>query len=543
MKNKILFPMVFGLILTACGTPASNGGKGQAKNALVNIDDFGTVKFEAEDFSTENWVSDDSYNGNVLISDSAASGGMYLAGAARTNSGTATFKFKLEKYSKVVFSAAYAQQAAWLDETIQLDKTYFYNIESVSPFTNADKILPKRNSASSWQLMAYEPQNLYPGTYNVTLSVVENAPKACPSIDYVTFETTDPNEDVPVDPSTITEVPDNDFHNLNQYKYIMDPDWKNFKIYADGSDLSDPDCIKLKFDDLVTDDKYYVQVVEGSDDFTDAVVHEVNEPMYKLWNAKLSTTYYYRAAEEEADLDCAEVRYITVSSNAPRVIRCDEVLNFRDIGGWDTYLVPGAKINQGLYYRCAQLNQSGVSSTKSQINADGIKAIEELGIKVDIDMRDSYNIPKTSPASTAEWPVELVNASIPSGTESTRWEKFEDVYKLIFETIAECDEKPALLHCTYGADRTGIASFFLEALLGMDLDDIRRDYVWTKFTQGRDPNPDGELAKWIQKTEDTYDDDNFANKMRSHLMTKGISFETLEHIREIFIPGYVAEEE
>ena len=163
-------------------------------------------------------------------------------------------------------------------------------------------------------------------------------------------------------------------------------------------------------------------------------------------------------------------------------------------------------------------------------------------------MRDSYNVPSKSPADTTDWPVKLVKASVASSTEDGRWEGYHEkdknigaTYKTIFETIANCDKEPALLHCTYGADRTGIVSFFLEALLGVEYKDLARDYVWTKFTQGRDPNPNGEFAKGVQKTE-ACEGDNFADKMENHLMASPINIEksTLEHIREIFIPGYVA---
>ena len=71
---------------------------------------------------------------------------------------------------------------------------------------------------------------------------------------------------------------------------------------------------------------------------------------------------------------------------------------------------------------------------------------------------------------------------------------------------------------------------------------MARDYVWTKFTQGRDPNPDGEFSKWVSKTE-ACEGDTFAEKMKNHLMASpiNISASTIEHIREIFIDGYVAQ--
>ena len=546
-KQNVLITLLAISCLASCGSkPAGNSEGSPADESKIVISDFGTAKLEAEKFNVKDWISDDYYGGEKIIEEAKASGKAYLAAAKRSSAAKATFEFELAKYSTVYFSAAYAQTEDWLESALEMDKTYFYNIESVSPFTLAEgkNVLKARTSETSWELMEYESQNLYPGTYKVTLTVLENTPAGCPSIDYVQFKTKDASKPN-VDPSTITEadIPDNDFHNLQQYKYLMDDDWTKFATYANGSDLSAPRAIKLKFDEVESASKYYLQVSEDNT-FANAAVKETTNKYYEFYNAKLSTKYFYRAATSEAGLASAAVKEMVSTDLAPRVVYVPDVLNFRDIGGWETELpgYEGVKLNQGLYFRCAQLN-GGNGSTASKLDSagKGLAAIKELGIKVDIDMRDSYNVPSKSPADTADWPVKLVKASIASGTESTRWEAFGDVYTLIFNTIANADNEPVALHCTYGADRTGIASFFLEALLGMKLDDIRRDYVWTKFTQGRDPNPNGELAKWIEKTESNYDDDCFANKMRSHLMTKGLSKATLEHIREIFIPGYVAE--
>ena len=360
-----------------------------------------------------------------------------------------------------------------------------------------------------------------------------------------------------MDPNAVTEVPDNDFHNLNQYKFLQDNHVENYKTYATGADLSAPISIKLRFDDLASRGAYYVQVAESISELASAEIFTTSDTCYHLWNAKLDTTYYYRVATSQSALASAEIRTLTSTSLAPRVMNVPNVLNFRDIGGWETYLVPGQKIKQGLYYRCAQLNKpASSSSTTSKLDNEGqgLAAIKALGIKVDIDLRDKGDIPSQSPANTTDWPVALVDAHIPSGSESVRWEggsatwqgvttNIAAQYKTIFETIANCDNAPALLHCTYGADRTGIATFFLESLLGMYLQDMTRDYVWTQFTQGRTvklTESNAEFPQWISKTE-ALEGGCFADKMKAHLMGFGITEHTLEHIREIFIDGYVAQ--
>ena len=357
----------------------------------------------------------------------------------------------------------------------------------------------------------------------------------------------------PTNPSSITEVPENDFHNLKQYQYLLDDNVGNYKTYANGTDLSAPTSIKLKFDDLQNASQYYVQVSEDPS-FAGAKTYTTTTKYYELWNAKLDTTYYYRASQSVEGLTTVNRRELKTTALAPRVVYVPDVLNFRDIGGWESSLVAGAKIRQGMYFRCAQLD-AAQGSTKSCLDSagKGLAALKELGIKVDIDMRDSYNQPSNgngpSKANTTDWPISFVSAAVPSGSENVRWEggtyngtNIAQQYVKIFNALAECDTKPAMLHCTYGADRTGITTFFLEALLGMSEKDMTRDYLWTQFTKGRNvlyTESSAEFPKWISKT-NACEGATFADKMENHLMSFGIAKSTLEHIREIFVPGYVA---
>ena len=544
-KAKLLVSLLSVACLVGCGQ--NGGGNNNGKTSIV-IEDFGIARLEAEDFDTSAWYEDESYD-DTIIESANASGGKYLA-AADKDGATAKFSFELKKYSRVVISAAYAQMEANKGTALDMSKVYDYSIKDVSPlaFAEGKSTLAARSSAESWTAMPYLVQTLYPGTYYVTLTVKDNAP-SCPSIDYVEFKTTDAST---VDPSDLTEadIPDNDFRNLQQYKYLQDPDVYTYLSYATGGDFSAPRGMKLRFEEVDTASKYYVQVAESEEGLASAAVRETTEnKVYTFHNAKLGTKYYYRAATSEAGLANAEVKNITSSDVAPRVVNVPDVLNFRDIGGWESSLVQGAKIKQGLYFRCAQLN-GGTGSTTSKLDSagKGLAAIKELGIKQDIDMRDSPST--TSPANTSAWPIAMVRAGVPSGSEPVRWEGGEyngvniaDRYKTIFTALAKCDTDPVMLHCTYGADRTGIVTFFLEALLGMNETDMTRDYLWTQFTQGRAvkilEEEGAEFPQWISKTKNC-EGATFADKMENHLISFGIAKSTLEHIREIFVPGYVA---
>ena len=329
-------------------------------------------------------------------------------------------------------------------------------------------------------------------------------------------------------------------------QYLNDPDWESIKTYVpkvnaeDSSyhnDQSQPKPIELKFEEVVDAEKYYVEIAK-SIDVANAKKVEATTKAYEFYNSEIGQDYYYRAAVSEEALAQAKIYKFKVDPTAPRYIHVDGVINFRDSGGWKTSLVENGITKQGMYYRCAQFNS---------ITADGKAAMKELGIKLDIDMRDAP--PKTSPASTEDWPIEIMNAAVASGTENYRWEgkqgsstKIAQTYKKIFEAIAQADEKPIALHCTHGADRTGIVSWFLLGLLGVSKEDCVRDYVMTRFAGERAVAPNGsssEIAKWNTKTE-ALEGATWADKTFKHLNEDfEIDADTLYTIREKFVPGYV----
>ena len=338
-------------------------------------------------------------------------------------------------------------------------------------------------------------------------------------------------------------------------QYLADPDWTSIKTYVPKvnaedrsyhNDQSQPNPIELKFDEVEEAEKYFVQIAKDVE-FKDAKLVEADTKAYNFYNSELGQEYYYRAAVSEEALAAAKVYKFKVDETAPRFIHVDGVINFRDSGGWKSSLVPNGVTKQGMYYRCAQFNNG---NTKN-ITEEGMKTIKELNIKVDIDMRDSYNVPETSPINSEDHPVEIMKASVASSTEDGRWEgthrldtNIAATYKKIFEAIAVSDEKPIALHCTHGADRTGIVSWFLLGLLGVSKEDCARDYVMTRFAGERavlavdDSSGKSEIAKWNAKTE-ALEGETWADKTYKHLNEDfGIEADTLETIREKFVEGY-----
>ena len=343
---------------------------------------------------------------------------------------------------------------------------------------------------------------------------------------------------------TLDIQPVNDIHQTKQYNYLKDPDWTSINTYKpnlDNVDESKPRALELDFTGIESASTYYVQIGKNND-FSDAQVLTTTSNTLS-WNPEIGTEYYYRIATSEAELENATVKQYYVANIMPRNLNLGGLRNVRDIGGWPTSLVPNGFVKQGLYYRGAQFN-SGNYGANPTFSSSDLDEVHRLGIKVDIDMRNTNKQPtgNYSPASTDEYPITIVKATMPDGTESTRFSNFNTEWCNIFNAIYNADNEHVYLHCTYGADRTGIASFALLALLGVSVEDLGRDYEFTRLDGQRGVNHAENYAfdSWVTET-NKLSGDTFADKMKTHLMNKGLSEHTLEHIREIFIDGYVAQ--
>ena len=320
-----------------------------------------------------------------------------------------------------------------------------------------------------------------------------------------------------------------DFHTTEQLRYIKDEKPENIDKYAPGNkDLSRPKGNKLDFSKDIPDSSSYVLQYSSSQHFENdksKTIKDLKSKIYYLKNLKLNQTIYYRGAADVRGLVDAKIHKLTVNTLPPRNLDIPGLDNVRDIGGYNTCLKKGAVIKQGLYYRTARFED---------LKEEGKKIIvKELGIKREINLRGTNYNPKIEGVTYNYIPIK-------HSTDKTRFDKFSQEYKKVFQIISEADKYPVMLHCYAGADRTGVMSFALLALLGVEYKDIARDYAFTSFSKQGQRNIRGsQLETWMKKLEKV-EGKNLTEKCKNWLMKKGIKERVLEHIREIFIPGYNA---
>lgn len=217
---------------------------------------------------------------------------------------------------------------------------------------------------------------------------------------------------------------------------------------------------------------------------------------------------------------------------APRLIRIAGVNNARDIGG--RIGLGGRRIRQGLFYRTSGLNSNAPqdyytvaevkafyaagdlkkfgSSAKNVLaklkagteivdrdikrarlvkrecfkpgakrltEAERARIVNFYGFKSDIDLRsdhECYGMTGSPLGPDVKW------WHIPYSSYTGAFET--DVKKKVaasYRVLTDARNYPIVVHCIGGADRTGTFCMLFEALLGVDEDELWKDYLTTGF--------------------------------------------------------------
>lgn len=516
--------MISVMSFVVCNNEADNSQSYVIDGSVLTVKAPGNVKYEAENVDISNYkISNDNYK--TIVERADASGGKFLAASTGdlAQAGYFSFNINLLFNAEITMTVAYSQTEKQKDNDIDMLKSYSYLIDENKSIklSQENKVLSARKNIKEWQKITYEAETLPIGMHSIRVSIAESTKNANPNIDYFEFAFARVKDNE----VTGVSVPANDFHTAVQYAYIHDiNNLKNADIYAKGVvELSRPNAIILDFSYLTKSSTYVVEYADNQSFENSVIVENVKTKQYGVFNLKSGQDLFWRAANANSELISARVNHLTVANDGPRNLFIDGVSNVRDIGGYESSLVDGARINQGLYYRGANLNS---------ITDEGKAELLRLGIRAEIDMRDSYqcNGPYIDD-------ITYYVASIPSGTESLRFEGFDDVYLRIFNLIAEADKSPIYLHCTAGADRTGIVSFMLLTVCGASYEDIVRDYLFTNFSVQGERRLESEFNDWWKKL-DSFKKESKAENAKAWLMSKGVSESTVEHIREIFVEDY-----
>ena len=286
-----------------------------------------------------------------------------------------------------------------------------------------------------------------------------------------------------------------------------------FTYYVTGL----PSCVKVQS---------AVLEISENNDYRDALTYrlDLEDSTLDIYNLKTGTNYYYRV---NLTLDNAGVIGTTgtfETEESPRILNIDGAVNVRDIGGWNT--VGGSKIKQGLLYRGSEID--GAVHTKYKITDRGLQQmIGELVIRFDMDLRSSFEIKEGTDALGKN----VIHKYYGVGSYSTLLDNKVQL-RDIFSDLANRDNYPIYLHCTYGRDRTGSVCYLLEALLGVSDSDLQKEYEISAFTDSYVSTAD--FNAFVEKIH-SFKCATTQQKVEGYLLSIGVTEEEIATIREILL--------
>lgn len=295
----------------------------------------------------------------------------------------------------------------------------------------------------------------------------------------------------------------------------------NFAISGERYDVQNPVSLKLS----TARTKAYAYKIEIADNaqFKNSRVDyfDASEGIYSFEHLFTNTQYHYRVtAYTESGTEVREGRFNT--ADTPRILSIDGIYNVRDIGNWKAD--GGKRIKQGLLIRGTELD--GAVESVYHLTYDGMTdMLDVLGIKMDMDLRSEIDTPYASDALGSR----VIHKYYDMGMYNEIFnEDVKTAVREVFSDLANKDNYPIYLHCTYGRDRTGTICYILEALLGVSRGDCLKDYGLS--------NCSVESILAVENGLKSYGDNlSLKEQTELYLISCGVTMDQINSIREIFL--------
>lgn len=272
----------------------------------------------------------------------------------------------------------------------------------------------------------------------------------------------------------------------------------------------------------------YKMYISENPDYSNSRIIDVG--MYSTYvtvgNLKTEVFYYVKITTTANDVETILTTYQVKTEGAVRMVTIGAVSNARDIGNKKTE--HWGKIKQGLVFRCAKMDDAIESA---------IPSFSELGILGEIDLRGDDEIDPDY-----ESPLTYVQAQIGSsqGLAQGMYTAYANCFTKIVAMLKA--NKPFVIHCKGGADRTGVICAIMEGVCGVSESDISKDYELTSFntssTYRNDLDDDSHWFSEGQLAILNVEGDTVADKYANMLIEGGAAEQDIEDFRHIMLTDY-----
>lgn len=320
-------------------------------------------------------------------------------------------------------------------------------------------------------------------------------------------------------------------HSALQLEYLKNGDYSLLPISVTGeAENSKPLPLEFELQESplyttsdVTSSKL---VISESRDFAHPV--EINgdeNNHFKVYNTKINTKYYYYySAVTGSGTFYSDIKEVFVKNEAPRLLDINGVTNARDDGGWK---IKGQNkyTKQGLIYRMGSIN--GIST-------QGKEAFKALGIKTEIDLRNTEDHPSSTEIegliNYSNFP--LTHSNTAYFTNSTNKQNV----KKVLDLMADHTKYPLMFHCNIGTDRTGFISFIVNALLGVEEEFLYRDYMMSNYAHIGGSRDIASIYTYISQLKENYGgSSSLAEGAKQYMLSINVSEETINNIKTIML--------
>ncbi len=224
---------------------------------------------------------------------------------------------------------------------------------------------------------------------------------------------------------------------------------------------------------------YRVKVSEEKT-FADTKEYETPETTLAIDNLKIGTLYYWTVTAADGTEGAASS--FRTADTMIRNLRVDGITNVRDLGGYQT--ASGARVRQGMLFRCGRLNTSRAEQVNVEITEAGKQTmLEDLRIRSEIDLRQ-----------VADGEVGGITSSVlgdnvryysvpmdftPKESKSDTIKGNVRMIRYLFSILADESNYPLCFHCDIGTDRTGMVAYVINGLLGVERETLYYDYLFS----------------------------------------------------------------